>query len=604
MSFYDELRAMLGMEEELPDGMRELDEEGNARAAQRQELADLQTPAPPERAAAFSNPEGEAQWASDRPAAERMSNASEMVKRARQRHRTPDLVTSEGTEIDVGKPRTGQPEMDGRAEVLAAIKKVATPPEEQTETPTEAPGEQPVGELKRRPLGVTGPTYAPATPNREAAPPPDEAEFQAQLKDPNRRIFEKPAGGGGGSPVERLTAQLAMGASDPRTEKLRAALADRTRQLGIADGLDTMASGADIAGGTHYNQPGAYMRAAKAKGDAGVDEVTEPIALEQKTKKFESDMSNDEQSRKLRESADVRAGAANDRAERADQRATADEERKAKGFATAQGKNDPTSETSKNARASAEALYPSIKQKIRPETWEKFSAADVERVFGEVSQKEMAPKGPGRQGGIDERQARGFATRAKLPTASTVKDLNDVLATMDKGNAPGAGYFMNKSGWQNMIRTPAGKRFKQKVQGVVNRHLHDHAGMNVTPGEEERFMSQMGYGNFDDPQALYSGMQVLAEEMDADQNATLSQLPPRSRQMLEEQGATRKIGGKFGTAIDPNEQRQHFDDNETMNYEQDYPRLSKFFGILGTAKKLIGGGGKPGGARNYNLDIE
>ncbi len=151
--------------------------------------------------------------------------------------------------------------------------------------------------------------------------------------------------------------------------------------------------------------------------------------------------------------------------------------------------------------------------------------------------------------GIDERMYTRMAEKAggKLPGGGEVASMNDVLAQLDAGGPQGTGYFMNKDGWQSFLRSPKGVAFRQAVLSVINPHIKRQHGATVTPGEEERAMGQYGYGTFNSPEDLDSGMRRVAMEMQANINQTIAQLPPESRAMLEgREGAIPKIGGNFG----------------------------------------------------------
>lgn len=411
--------------------------------------------------------------------------------------------------------------------------------------------------LKRRPLGVVGPEALPERPNAPQAQGGDEAAYRAQLTDPSRRIFSDDrqaaagAGGagsrGGANPMRDLVGKLAT-SSNPEMADLKKRLALREQRLRLADAAREAGIGADIAGGTHYNtDAGKGMR---DLAEATVDSSLVPMEQRRKEGRFESEQLNDAQNRVLHQNQDERAGSAEQRAISGENRANVEEGRKARAFETVAAESDATSQTSANARATAAGIYPKAWNSIPADVREKFSAKDVGRIFGEVSMKDYAAGGGGsKSAGIDERQYRAMANAAKLPNAGKVLDLNDALATLEAGKAPGTGYVMNKDGWQNFLRTPDGVAFKQKVQAIINKHIKDTTGLVVRESEEGRIMGELGYGSWDDAQALDSGLHKMQEEVQADLDQTLNKLPPRSKQLLEQQGAVPKVGGRYGKVI-------------------------------------------------------
>ncbi|MBK7864322.1 MAG: hypothetical protein IPJ65_38130 [Archangiaceae bacterium] len=150
--------------------------------------------------------------------------------------------------------------------------------------------------------------------------------------------------------------------------------------------------------------------------------------------------------------------------------------------------------------------------------------------------------------GIDERMYTKMAAAAggKLPSAGEVASLNDVLAQLDDGGPQGSGYFMNKDGWQSFLRSPKGAAFRQAVLSVINPHIKRQHGATVTPGEEERAMGQFGYGSFNSPQELDSGMRRLAMEQQKNINQIVSTIPPEARAKLESWGGVPQVDPSAG----------------------------------------------------------
>jgi hypothetical protein len=156
--------------------------------------------------------------------------------------------------------------------------------------------------------------------------------------------------------------------------------------------------------------------------------------------------------------------------------------------------------------------------------------------------------------GVNDRMYERMAEKAggKLPKGGEVASMNDVLAQLDAGGPQGTGYFMNKDGWQSFLRSPKGAAFRQAVLSVLNPHIKRQHGANVTDSEMERAMGQFGYGSFNSPEELESGMRRVAMEMQANINQTIAQLPPEARAKLESrEGAIPKIGGGLGTPPQP-----------------------------------------------------
>jgi hypothetical protein len=420
----------------------------------------------------------------------------------------------------VSEPPGKAPPDTGKADLLAAIDKVAKPPEEAAEMPAPAQGEHP------------DPNPGPPPPT----PPPES-----------------------GGPLGSLTKMMMGAGADPRTERLRAALEKAAEMKRLAGHQRGMGIGADLVMGTHVH--GDQGKDLEGRADDEVRNAMLPTEFEQKNARFDTEQQRAAQDMRLRESSEGRAQKGELRAEAGETRAGAEESRKGEAFKTQQGYTDPKSQTSANARASIEALYPAAWKKIPEAQRNNFSAKDVERIFGEIKPQDFAPKGAG--GGVNDRMAVRLAAGAKLPNAGKILDLNDVLATIEAGKAPGTGYMMNKDGWQNFLRTPQGAAFKQKTQAIINKHIKDTTGLVVRESEEGRIMGELGYGSWDDANALDSGLHKMAEESQADLDQTLNKLPPAAKKLLIEQGAVPKIGGKYGKIIKGSE--RNFGTDDTFN---------------------------------------
>lgn len=508
------------------------------------------------------------QMVSARGAAGTLQSARALLKGGQEQEASPALAAR----------RAQAPDTSREHELLGEAFKMAGVNPETTEEPNQPQGQQEDQEMKRRPLGVIGTYETPAAKTQRDVHPgsEDNTQFQVELHNPDRRIFDPgQLTHAGGSNSEQAVAQ------DKTQANLQGAYDDRSRRIAMADGLDTMASGADIAGGTHYNSPGAYLRQAQAQGNANVERVTKPVEFAQNRQKFSSDMATDEQTRSLRGSAETRA-------QSAEGRAAAGEHRTQTTFDRTSARSDGSSEVSANRRAEAEALYPQVKTKIPPDVWNRLSADDVDALFKEIGIKDFRT-GPSKQGGIDMRQARQMANKAELNDPMMVMNFNDALATLKEGTAPGTGYFMNDGQWSNFLRSPDGIAFRQAVLGIANPYISKVAGKNVTANELERTMTQMGYGSFDDPQSLALGLDRMSKGIEAQQEQKLRQLPPESRQMLEERGAVQHIDASKGKAIKGNAETKYDDSFDIPE------KLKPFIGVLGLAKKWLGGGKKGGG---------
>lgn len=301
-----------------------------------------------------------------------------------------------------------------------------------------------------------------------------------------RRESEPSSGSGSGAGVlSRLAAQMSTGATgeqaqDPRTADLRRALAKRGRLLTLADGLDTMASGADIAGGTHFNTPGAAGRGAREQAQNAVDQAKEPVEYEQKNKKHDSDMATDDQTRRLRDSGETRA-------QSAEGRAVSKEGRESKSFDTAQAEFDSSSQTSQNARAEAEAIYPQVTKKFPPGTWEKFSANDVKRMFGEVQLKDFQPKGAGKSSKDEARRSNSMRQlMTKNPDAfhteyqaRSIDKLAEELGGWDNAMVGVA-----KGAVPNQVISPKEQEFRQRISEMIADYRHGIYGSALTATEQ------------------------------------------------------------------------------------------------------------------------
>lgn len=446
------------------------------------------------------------------------------------------------------EPPAKQGNDTGHADLMAAINKESNPPAAAAEAPAPAEGQH-------------------GAPNNAAA----EAAMAP----------EAPAGApaeGGGGVLQSLMSKMALGASDDRTQQLKDALSKSAEMKALANHITGMGIGADLVEGTHsHGDQGKGLR------DQADDLVRSPILqseFAQKNRKSDLDAAQEEQTAeeraqtmKVRDLGETRAEAAEGRAKRTSDITAA--------------KSDKSSEASGAARASAQALYPTVWAKIPKDVRDSYSADDIDRIFKEVQMKDFAPKGSGKESPALTRQARALAARAKLPDPQAVMNINDVLATLDAGSAPGTGYMMNKGGWSNFIRSPDGIQFRQAVLGFANPYLQERAGRNVTAGETERVMGEMGYGSFDDPQSLASGVRRMAAGMSREQDQKLSQIGPEAKKMLEDGGAIQKIGGQYGTAIKGNKEVKYDDSFDLPTW------LKPFIGAAGLAKEAAGnfGGG-------------
>lgn len=153
----------------------------------------------------------------------------------------------------------------------------------------------------------------------------------------------------------------------------------------------------------------------------------------------------------------------------------------------------------------------------------------------------------GQQERFNERMTQDAIKR--LPGADELANFNDVLATLDEGKAPGTGYFMNKGGWQNFLRSPEGQNFRVKVLSVLNPAIKRIHGAQVTPGEEVRAMGQYGYGSFDSPEALADGMHALEKAYSASITRDVGGQSSDVQQNLRDRGVIPQIGGKFGKSV-------------------------------------------------------
>lgn len=363
---------------------------------------------------------------------------------------TPEEQGSVDSQKQTTEPPGKRRNDTGRADLLLAINKAAQPPEAQQEAPAPAPGQQPPnvtppGEQLRRPLGLTGPLPA-ARPNSAPPPPPDEATFQAQLHDPNRRIFD--FGQGGGQMAPRMAGQMAMGGSDEGN--LRNALAESSRLKQQAAAIDSMGMGADIAAGTHFHH-GEGGNGLRAQAEGLVEQATQPREFGLKTRKQEEDLVDQLQNRGFKSNAEGRAQSAEQRAQAEEGRKVTAEGRAAKKFQGEEELDDPNSATSAQARDAVEAIYPGIRKKLPH--FDSMTSNDVKRVFGEVSLKEQNQALGARGGAADrfaEKQVQDY--NKNRITDRTLESVNNLMGRLED-KTPISGFDAAK-GWAKAEKIP------------------------------------------------------------------------------------------------------------------------------------------------------
>lgn len=179
------------------------------------------------------------------------------------------------------------------------------------------------------------------------------------------------------------------------------------------------------------------------------------------------------------------------------------------------------------------------------------------------------------------------AQAAKLNSPKLVGSMNDVLATLDTGMAPGSGHFMNKPGWQSFLRSPEGNEFRQVVTGIANTYLKEISGATVTDNELDRVMTELGQGQFDDPELVASGMKRLGAALEDNQSQALQRLMPEARQRLDERGAVRHVDAKKGKVITGTKRGTYTSESDPFQGLSDNERL--VIGILGGAGSAIMG---------------
>jgi hypothetical protein len=183
------------------------------------------------------------QMVSARGAAGTLQSAKALLQNGQEQEASPALAAR----------RSQAPDTSREHGLLAEAFKMAGVNPETTEEPNQPQGQQEDPEMKRRPLGVIGTYETPAAKTQRDVHPgsEDNTQFQAELHNPDRRIFDPgQLTHAGGSNSEQAVAQ------DKTQANLQGAYDDRSRRIAMADGLDTMASGADIAGARTSTPPG------------------------------------------------------------------------------------------------------------------------------------------------------------------------------------------------------------------------------------------------------------------------------------------------------------------------------------------------------------
>lgn len=451
---------------------------------------------------------------------------------------------------------------------------------------------------KRRPLGFTGPMQA-EKPNAVPAQGESEEAYRARALDPNRRIFDKEGlmamggksqgGGDSGGALGSLSKTL-MGSADPRFENLKKSMAERDRLLVQADAEHEGGVGADIAGNTHFNaSAGAGTR---QRAEAVLDSAMKQLEQRRAEGDYESRQATQAQQRQFAGTEEQRRISAEGRAQNEETRRQSEEERRQKTFETKSATSDPNSDVSKNARAELESLYGDAWKKIPEAVRNKFTADDVDRFFKEAQQQKAGKTAAGQlslaQQEVKERFIEKQAQAAKLNSPKLVGAMNDVLATLDTGMTPGSGHFLNKpGGWSSFLRSPEGNEFRQVVSGIANTYLKEISGATVTDSELDRIMTELGQGQFDDPELVASGMRRLGAALEDNQAQALERLIPEARQRLEERGAVRHVDSKKGKVIKGTPRGTYTSEADPAQGLTDNERL--VLGILGGGASTIMG---------------
>lgn len=462
-----------------------------------------------------------------------------------------------------------------KEQLAAAFKKAGVPSDDmETSSPAaqelneradvETPQED-ATELKRRPLGVTGPAALPATPNR-VPPQEDDAGYQAQLHDPNRRIFDQKAlaamGGSRGAGEDRGSggaigdlSKLLAGNADPRMAELKASLAERERLLRQADAETQGGIGADIAGGTHFNtDAGAGTR---RLAEAKVDSARIPMEERRKEGDYQSRQLDAEQQRGLRTSAETRAQQDEVRREAGEGRAVSEEGRKSKAFDVTAARSDASSSVSKNARAEMETLYGAQWNRIPKEVRDAFTADDVDRFFREASAKDLAS---GQRSGAqslrqqieDDRNLTDFEKHLVEPgsvdaynrIAGRLEDPEPIMGmsggrkalTNALGSIPvmGKGLKESATGALNSL-TPEGQALYQDAIRVMQDITLQTTGKAMNETELARIEARIGMssGNEND---FRNAMRHEMEAVQAKAERQLQARNPRVQSMARERG--------------------------------------------------------------------
>jgi hypothetical protein len=559
------------------------DEMGGLR--ERQQLDDLgMVPAPEKPAfnAAFVGPGGDVQRASNVDAAKSMADASATVgpmERQRavreamsllgetaRKHNLPGLFPTTPEQGDL---------MSSREQLGNAFDRVGVNPDEAPAAPQEqrqpapvrsgasiAQKEQLADAFKR---AGTNPEDAAAESLAERVGTDEPDPMQGASPDQKAQLaaaFQKAGlnpeqGGESGGPLGSAM-KMVQGASDPRLAGLEQALKERNRLLKVADAEHEGGVGADIVAGTNFNaQAGAGTR---ARANAVVDSATEKLKQSRELGDFDTRQLDSTQRRQINLNADQRAAAG-------EQRAVSEEGRKQKAFDINAGRSDPNSAVSRNARAEAEVLYGQQWKRIPQETRDSFTADDVDRLFKEVSMKEMA--GSARSGAqsaaqqkFDDQQLVDYEKNLVQP--GTVDAYNRIAGRLEDptpiygmgttakaiGGALGSVPVMGKSlssNWTQAFNslTPEGQGLYQDAIRVMQQITLDTTGKAMNEQELNNIKARLGMagGNENDFR------NALLDELQAVQERAARQLAarnPRVQQRARDAGILpqwRKRGG-------------------------------------------------------------
>lgn len=392
------------------------DEMSNLRREQNQRGVMVPPPEKPAFDGAFANQYGEPQYATDRAASRSMADASRTVETTNRHERQRAVREATALLGDVARKyqlpglfptsAQGTEELQAREEseaepVVEALAAAPRKPMPARSGASVAQKEQLAEAFKR---ASVNPEEQSTTDQLAAEVGDDEGggaspEQKAQLAEAFKRAQNPEgvaAGGESGGPLGQV-AKMVMGSTDPRMSGLEKALAERNRLLKLADAEHNAGLGADIAGGTNYNARAG--EGTRARAEAVVDAATRPLEEGRKAAgetraqgDFETRQLDSQQRRRLALSSEERAQAG-------EGRAVAEEGRKQRAFDVNAGRSDPASAVSRNARAEAETLYGAQWNRIPRELRDTFTADDVDRLFKEVSAKELAAaSGRGAQG--------------------------------------------------------------------------------------------------------------------------------------------------------------------------------------------------------------